>query len=156
MAAAVLGPSMARRKWELWRWVARVLGQQLACLAHGCTGPVGGSTDVRDRCEQGILPEVVGLPPGDLVQEIGLGAAAQRGGGQDGELELVVLPPAECAFGQDPFQDPLEGQRLFPAGPEPLQRVGGHAEENLAREGVVGGCRGAISVTSTKMSASRP
>src|SRR5260221_4589205 len=82
-------------------------GQLLACLAHGCTGPVGGSTDVRDRCEQGILPEVVGLPPGDLVQEIGLGAAAQRGGGEDGELELVVLPRAECAFGQEPVPDSL-------------------------------------------------
>src|SRR6266436_6559135 len=133
---------MARREWYLWRWVARVPGQLLACVAHGRTGPVGGSTDVRDRCEQGKLSEVVGLPPGDLVQEIGLGSAAQRGGGQDGELELVVLPSAECAFGQELLPDPLQRQRLFPAGPAPLQRVGGHAEEDLAREGVVGGMQG--------------
>ncbi len=122
---------MARREWYLWRWVARVPGQLLACVAHGRTGPVGGSTDVGDRCEQGKLPEVVGLPPGDLVQEIGLGSAAQRGGGQDGELELVVLPSAECALGQEPLPDPLQRQRLLR------------------------GCRGAISFTRTKMSASR-
>jgi hypothetical protein len=33
-------------------------------LAHRHAGPVGSGTDVGDRREQGVLPEVVGLPPG--------------------------------------------------------------------------------------------
>ena len=142
-------------EWQLWRWIARALGQLLACLAHGRAGPVGGGADMGDRCEQGVLPEVVGLPRGDLVEQVRLGAAAPRGRCRDGELELVVLPSAECALGQEPLADPLQGQRLFRAGPAPVQRVGGQAEEDLAREGVVAGCKGASSLTSSKMSASR-
>ncbi len=82
-------------------------GQLLACLAGGHTGRVGGGTDVGDRRKKGVLSEVVGLPPGDLVQEIGLGSAAQRGGGQNGELELVLIPSTECALGQEPVLDSL-------------------------------------------------
>ena len=76
------------------------------------------------------------------TEQIWLGPAAQCGRGQDGELELVVLPPAEGALGQEPLPDPLQGQRLFPAGPAAVQRVGGQAEEGLAREGVVAGMQG--------------
>jgi hypothetical protein len=82
------------------------------------------------------------LPPGDLVEQVRLGAAAQRRRRQDGELELVGLPSAECALGQEPLPDPLQGQRLFPAGPAPVQRVGGRAQEDLAREGVVARMQG--------------
>ena len=54
-------------KWPLWRRVVWALGQLLACLADGHVRPAGGGADVGDRREQGVLPEVVGLPPGDLT-----------------------------------------------------------------------------------------
>ena len=57
--------------------------------------------------------------------------------GQDSELQLLVLPPAEAALGQEPLPDSLQGQRVCPAGAAPVQRVAGQAEEDLAGEGVV-------------------
>jgi len=62
-------------KWSLWRWVARALGQVLACLAHRHARPAGGGADVGNRREQGVLPEGVGLPPGDLIKQVRLGPA---------------------------------------------------------------------------------
>src|SRR2546423_2643772 len=38
---------------------------------------------------------------------------------------------------QVPFPDSLQGQRLFPAGAAPVERISGQAEEDLAGEGVV-------------------
>ena len=62
---------------SLWRWVARALGQVLACLAHRDARPAGGGADVGDRREQGVLPEVVGLPPGDLIEQVRFGPAME-------------------------------------------------------------------------------
>jgi hypothetical protein len=61
--------------WSLWRWAARALGQVLACLAHRHARPDGGGADIGDRREQGVLPEVVGLPPGDLIKQVRFGPA---------------------------------------------------------------------------------
>jgi len=38
-----------------------LLGQLPTGLSHGYACPVGGGADVEDRCEEGVLPEVVGL-----------------------------------------------------------------------------------------------
>src|SRR6201986_933005 len=56
---------------------------------------------------------------------------------EDRVLELLVLPTAEGAFGQEPLSDPLQVQWVSATGPAPGQRVGGEAEEDLAGEGVV-------------------
>jgi len=56
----------------------RPLGQFLAHLVHRHTRAVGGDADVGNGCEQGVLPKVVSLPPGDLVEQVRLGAPAQR------------------------------------------------------------------------------
>lgn len=90
-------------EWWLWCRVARALGQLLACLAHRHTGPVRGGTDVGDRCEQGVLPEVVGLPPGDLIKQVRFGPAMEGCCGQHRVLELRVFPAAEGALGQEPL-----------------------------------------------------
>jgi hypothetical protein len=66
--------------------------------AHWDARPAGGGTDVGDCCEQGVLPEVVRVPPGNLGDQIRLGSAAERGRGQHSELKLVVPPSAECAL----------------------------------------------------------
>ena len=117
----------------LWRWVVLVLGQVLACLAYWSAGPVGGGADVGDGCEQGVLPEVVGLPPGDLFEQVRVGSAAQRYRYEDRVLELCVLPAAECAFGQEPLTDPLQRQRVSAAGVAPVKRIGGAGAGTLRR-----------------------
>jgi hypothetical protein len=61
--------------------------------------PAGGGADVGDRREQGVLPEVVGLPPGDLIQQVRFGPALEGCRGRHGVLELGVLPAAEGALG---------------------------------------------------------
>jgi hypothetical protein len=121
----------------LWRWVVLVLGQVLACLAYWGAGPVGGGADVGDGCGQGVLPEVVDLPPGDLFEQVRVGSAAQRCRYEGCVLELCVLPAAECAFGQEPLADPLQRQRVSAAGAAPVKRIGGETQEHFAGEGVV-------------------
>jgi hypothetical protein len=56
----------------------RALGQLLADLTHRDACAVGGDTGIGDRREQGVLPEVVGLPRRDLLQQVGLDSAAVR------------------------------------------------------------------------------
>ena len=104
---------------------------------HGDACSVGGGADVGDRCEQGVLPEVVGLPPGDLVEQVRFSPAAQRGRYEDCVLEFLVLPAAEGAFRQEPLSDPLQGQRVSTAGAAPVECVGGEVLLSLAGEGVV-------------------
>ena len=118
------------------------LGQFLACQPDRHAGPARGGADIGDRRVQGVLPEVIGLPPGDLVEQVWLSAAAQRRRGQDGELKLLALPAAEGALGQEPFSHSFQVQRVSAAGPAPVQRVSGEAEEDLAGEGVVARMQG--------------
>jgi hypothetical protein len=77
--------------WSLWRWVARALGQVFACLADRFARPAGGGADVGDRRRQGVLPGVVGLPPGDLIKQVRFGPAMEGCCGQHCVLELRVL-----------------------------------------------------------------
>jgi hypothetical protein len=83
--------------------VARALGQVLACLAHRDARPAGGGADAGDRREQGVLPEVVGLPSGDLIKQVRFGHAMEGCCGQHCVPELGVLPAAEGALGQEPL-----------------------------------------------------
>jgi hypothetical protein len=99
--------------------------------------PAGGGADVGDRCVEGVLPEVVGLPPGRLIEQVRHGPATHRCRGEHCVLELLVLPAAEGAFGQEPLPQPFQGQRPGAAGPAPVQRISSDAEEDLAGEGVV-------------------
>jgi len=57
--------------------------------------------------------------------------------GQERVLEPGVLASAEGGLGQEPVAQSLQGQRLGPAGPAPLQRVRGEVKEHLAGERVV-------------------
>jgi hypothetical protein len=85
----------------------------------------------------GVLPEIIGLPPGDLIKQVRFGPAMQGRCGQHRVLELLILPAAERALGQEPLGQPFQGQRINPADPAPVQRVPGEAKEDLAGEGVV-------------------
>jgi hypothetical protein len=76
--------------WSLRRWAARVPGQLLACLANRDARPAGGRADVGDRREHGVLPEVVGLPPGDLIKQVRFGSPVDSGRGKHCVLELCV------------------------------------------------------------------
>src|SRR5215467_11881791 len=139
----------------LWHWVARVLGQVLAHLAYWDADSVGGGADVGDRCEQGVLPEVVRLPPGDLIEQVRVGPAAQRCRYKDRVLVLLVLPAAECALGQEPLSDPLQGQRVSAAGPDQSSASAARRRRTSPGKVLSRGCNGASSLSSSKMSASR-
>src|SRR5437868_11732917 len=89
--------------WSLWRRAAGALGQVLACLAYRHARPAGGGADVGDGREQGVLPEIVALPPGNLIQQVRVGPAMKSCRGQHCILELLVLPAAEGALGQEPL-----------------------------------------------------
>src|SRR6516162_437563 len=100
---------------SLWCYAARALGQVLACLAYRHARPASGGPDVGDGREQGVLPEVVALPPGDLIQQVRVGPAMKGCRGQHCVLELPILPAAEVALGQEPLAQSLQGQRVGPA-----------------------------------------
>jgi hypothetical protein len=108
--------------------VAGALVEVLACLADRDARPARGGADAGDRRVHGVLPEVVGLPVGDLLQQVRFGPAVDGRRGQDGVLQLGVLPAAEGALGQEPLAQSLKGQRLGPAGPAPVQRVRGQVK----------------------------
>src|SRR6185437_3490376 len=118
------------------------LAEIMACLTDRDARPAGGGADAGDRRVHGVVPEVVGLPVGDLLQQVRLGPAVDGRRGQDRVLELRVLPSVEGALGQEPLPQPLQGQRLGPAGTAPLQRVGGQVKEHLAGERVVARVQG--------------
>ena len=96
----------------------------VAGCGYGHTRPVGGGADIGNRCEHGVLPEVVGLPLDGLVEQVRLGSLEQRRHRQDSEPEFVLVSATERAVGQEPIRYPLEGHRIGPAGPTPVQRVG--------------------------------
>src|SRR6516162_6157678 len=85
----------------LWCWVVLTLGQVLACLAHWDASPVGGRADIGDCCEQGVLPKVAGLPPGDLIEQVRVGPAWQRCRYEDRVLELLVCLPRNVHSGRN-------------------------------------------------------
>jgi hypothetical protein len=74
---------------------------------------------------------------------------------QHGILELLVLPAAECALGQEAVPDPLQGQRAGAAGATPGERVGGRCRKTSPGKVLLRGCNGASSPARSKMSASR-
>ena len=95
-----------------------------AYLRHRYARPVSGGTDIGDRCEQGVLPEVVGLPPCDLLQQVGLDSAAECRCCQHSEPELAVLPAAESALRQEPLSYPFP---RTPVGTWPRWNAAGSA-----------------------------
>ena len=109
---------------------------------YGRTRSTGGDADVRNRREEGVLPEIVGLPPDDFVEQVGFDPSMLCRCCEDGKLELPLVAAPECALGQEPFQHPFQGHRICPAGPGPVEGVDGQAEEDLARKGVVLGMQG--------------
>src|SRR5262249_42332052 len=130
-------------------------GQLLAYLAHGHTRPVGDDAYIGDRYEQGVLPEVVGLPPDDLLERVRLGSSVSRRHRQDSELELALVWASERALGQEPIRYPSRATgsaRLAPhrsSASAPKRRNTSPAKVPLR------GCKGASSLTIPKMSASR-
>jgi hypothetical protein len=113
--------------------------------------PAGGGTDVGHGRERRVLPEVIGLPPGDLIKQVRFGPAMQGCCGQHCVLKLAVLPASEGALGQEPLAQPLHGQRVSTAGAAAVQRVLGEAEEHPPGKVLLRGCGSAGLVISSKM-----
>ena len=135
--------------------MAGVLAEILACLTDWDACPTGSGADVGDRRVHGVLPEVISLPVGDVLEQVRFGPAVDGRRGQDRVLELGVLPSAEGALGQVALAQPLQGQRLGPAGPAPFQRVRGEWRNTSPGNVSLRGCKGASSLSTSKMPASR-
>ena len=56
---------------------------------------------------------------------------------EDGDLHRAPVSAGEAALGQEPFPHPGQVDAMSPVDAGPVQGVGGQAEEDLAREGVV-------------------
>ena len=99
---------------------------------RGCRRPLRTGRTARSRRSATRRPHQAGLVrsrPGGLPRPA-LRTGASR------------LPAAEGALGQEPLAESLQGQRVGPAGPAPVQRVRGEVEEHLAGEGVVARVQG--------------
>lgn len=68
----------------------------------------GRGANVVDRGEQSVPPEIVGLPPTDLAEQVGRGAAVQRRGGQHRVLELAAVPSSSDVLGQELLPDTVQ------------------------------------------------
>src|SRR5262249_20643492 len=143
-------------KWPLWRRVVWALGQLLACLADGHACLAGGGADVSDRREQGVLPEVIGLPPGDLIQQVRLGSAVERRSCQDGVLELLVCRPRNAHSGRKRSRIPSRVSGLARLAPHQSNASAARRRNTSAGKVLSRGCSGASSGSISKMSTSRP
>jgi hypothetical protein len=120
----------------LWRWVAEVLGQVLACLAHRHTRPAGHGADIGDRRERAYCQK------SSFCHQ----ATSSSRSGSVPPWRVAAASTANWSFffagrgtplGQEPLAQSRQGQRVGPAGPAPVQRVRGDAEEHLAGKGIV-------------------
>src|ERR1700722_7831777 len=96
--------------------VVRALGQVLASLPDRCARPAGGGADAGDRRVQGVLTEVVGLPPGDLIKKRQIRCSGLRASSGVLIAERITAPtteePAFMLYGS--FQPPQPRRpRLF-------------------------------------------
>jgi hypothetical protein len=99
--------------------------------------PVGAAADDRDGGPRRVAPEVIALPPDHLAEQVWFQAAAQRRARQHRELDLLVLPDPELAFGRVSLQQPLRPNRVLAADARAIERADGKGHEDLAQERVV-------------------
>jgi hypothetical protein len=84
-------------------------GQFPAHLRHRHACPVSGDMDIGDRCEQGVSPEVIDLPPCHLIERVGLDSAAKCRCREHSEPELVILRPRNLRSGRNRSRIPSRG-----------------------------------------------
>jgi hypothetical protein len=71
-------------------------------MTRGHRGAVGRSAAVGDRRVERVLPKVIGLPPDGLVEEVGFSPVMHSCRGQDGVLQLLVLPAHRWRTREEP------------------------------------------------------
>ena len=134
---------------------AGALSQVLACLAHRHARPAGGGADVGDRREQRVLPEVVSLPPGNLIKQVRFGPAMEGCRGQHGVLELGFCRPRKAHSGKNRSRSPSKGSGSARLAPHQSSASAATRRNTSPGKVLSRGCSGASSLTSSKMSASR-
>src|SRR5579863_5783332 len=135
--------------------VLRRPGEFLTCLADRHADPAGGGPKIGDGCVEGVFPEVVGLPPGNLIEQVRLGPAVQCCRGQDGVLELLVLPAAEPAFRQESLSQSCQIQRPGAAGPAPVSASAATWRKTSPGKVLLRGCNGSSSPSKPNIWVSR-
>jgi hypothetical protein len=95
--------------WSFWRWVARALGP-----GPGMPGAPGRPPGWRRRgcrrpSRQGVLPEVAGLPRGDVIKQVWFGPALEGCCGQHCVLNLGVWRPRKVRSGRNRSRSPAQG-----------------------------------------------
>jgi hypothetical protein len=105
---------------------------------------------LRERCVAGVAPEVIGLPPGDLVQQVDVEATVLCRRSEDGEPDLASEGQPEFRVVQRDRRDAADepdrndlhlawaaGARALTSDPSPWLKVTTHGAAELA--GVVAG-----------------
>ncbi len=108
---------------------------------HGLAKAFGAAADDGDGGRQGEPPEVVGLPPDNLVEEIRLDATTRGADHQDRELDLSVVTTPKAALRQVLLAEPLVGDWRVPVGAYGVEGLDGQGDEHLSGEGVVPGMK---------------
>lgn len=79
--------------------------------------PAGGGADVGDRRVHGVLPDVVGLPRGDLVKQVRLGPPWTPAAASTAYWNFAFCRPRKVASGRNRSRSPSRGSgsaRLAP------------------------------------------
>ena len=98
-AAAFLGLALTGARPTAAAVVKQLADRRMVVLLDNCEHLLGACAELT----MALLPEVVGLPPGDLIEQVRFGPAMESCCGQHCVLELRVLPAAERALGQEPL-----------------------------------------------------
>jgi hypothetical protein len=142
-------------KWSLWRWVVRALGQVLACRAHRHARPAGGGADVGGRREQGVLPEVVGLPQATSSSRSGSVPPWRAAAASAAYWSLLFCRPRKVHSGRNRSRSPSKGSGSARLALHQFSASAATWRNTSPGKVLSRGCRGASSLTSSKMSASR-
>jgi hypothetical protein len=129
-------------------------GQVLSCLAHRDARPAGGGADAGDRREQRVLPQVVGLPPGDLIQQVRFGPAMEAAAASTAYWSLVFCRPRQVHSGRHRSR-PSRGSGSARLAPHQSSASAATRRNTSPGKVLSRGCSGASPLTSSKRSASR-
>ncbi len=129
------GPSRSASSWHTWR--------------TGTPGSASGGADISDRCVQGVLPEVIGLPPGDLVKQVRLCSAAQRRSCQDRELKLMFCRPRKAHSGRNRSRIPSKASGSARLAPHQSSTSAATWRKTSPGKVLFRGCRAASSPASS-------
>ena len=114
------------------------IGNRGSNLLDRAPRPFSGSSYEDQQGIERIDPEIIGLPPSGISQQVGIDATMDHGGRGDGVLALVVLIlSGELVLRKESIPDVLEIDRFSRGGPGLIDGIGSELEQLFGRKRVV-------------------